>query len=50
PPSVIELTRSELRGRLVAKVSSGDVPTSISREYRDFSRGLCSLGLGSVAY
>lgn len=49
-PPVIGLTRSELRGRFVAKVSSGDVPTSISREYRELSQGLYGFGLGSVAY
>ncbi|EGI58686.1 hypothetical protein G5I_13149 [Acromyrmex echinatior] len=50
PPLVIELTRSELRGRSIAKVSPEDVLTSISCEYRELSRGLYGFGLDSVAY
>jgi len=57
PSDICELTPVGYRadafgvsGRFVAKVSSGDVPTSISREYQELSRGLYGFRLDSVAY
>lgn len=48
-PPVIELTRSGFTWA-IAKVLFQNVPTSISREYREISRGLCGFGTSSVTY